>query len=197
VKPAFYTPYAQSKAGASNFSASFVVRTQGDAAAMTASIRNILSQLDRNLPVFDVETMSGRIDDSVYTDRLLAALTTAFGTLALLLTAVGLYGVITYVVSRRTAEIGIRMALGATQGNVVALVLREVGILAALGVAAGLVMAYTASRSVQSQLFGIKGLDFAILAGTVVVLAIVALTAGAVPALRAARIQPLVALRHE
>ncbi len=156
VKPAFYSPYAQSKVGASNFQATFLVRTQGDPAALTSAARTIVSQLDRSLPIFDIETMPARIDDSIYTDRLLAALTTAFGALALLLTAVGLYGVIAYVVSRRTAEIGIRMALGATQSNVMGLVLREVGALAVLGVAGGLILSFTAAKAIQSQLFGVR-----------------------------------------
>jgi putative ABC transport system permease protein len=197
VKPGFYLPYAQSKVGATNFKASFIVRTKGDPAAMTSVARNIVSQLDRSLPLFDVETMPARLDDSIYTDRLLAALTTAFGTLAMLLTAVGLYGVIAYVVSRRTAEIGIRMALGATQVNVVSLVLREVGLLAIFGVIGGLVLSYSATQAIQSQLFGVKGIDPFILAGTILVLGLVSLLAGAIPAMRAARIQPLAALRHD
>jgi ABC-type antimicrobial peptide transport system permease subunit len=110
---------------------------------------------------------------------------------------VGLYGVIAYVVSRRTAEIGIRMALGATQSNVMGLVLREVGALAFLGVAGGLILAFTASRAIQSQLFGVVGMDPLILAATILILTLVSLLAGTIPALRAARIQPLTALRHE
>jgi predicted permease len=197
VKPAFYLPYGQSKVGASSFKATFLVRAPGNPAALTSAARSIVAQLDRNLPVFSVANMQTRINDSVYTDRLLAALTTAFGTLALILTAVGLYGVIAYVVGRRTAEIGIRMALGATGNDVMALVLREVGLLALLGVAAGLALAFGAARAVQSQLFGLDGLDPLILTMTVLLLALVSLGAGAIPALRAARIQPLVALRSE
>jgi predicted permease len=197
VKPSFYRPYGQSKVGASQFQATFLVRTQGDPAALTSAARTIVSQLDRSLPIFGIETMPARIDDSIHTDRLLAALATAFGALAMLLTAVGLYGVIAYVVSRRTAEIGIRMALGATQSNVMGLVLREVGALAFLGVAGGLILAFTASRAIQSQLFGVVGMDPLILAATILILTLVSLLAGAIPALRAARIQPLTALRHE
>jgi predicted permease len=197
VKPGYYLPYAQSKAAAPNFSATFLVRAPGNPAVLTATARSIVAQLDRNLPVFSVANMQTRINDSIYTDRLLAALTTAFGTLALILTAVGLYGVIAYVVGRRTAEIGIRMALGATQGDVMSMVLREVGLLALLGVTAGLALAFGAVRAVQSQLFGLDGLDAPVLAMTVILLALVCLGAGAIPALRAARIQPLAALRHE
>jgi ABC-type antimicrobial peptide transport system permease subunit len=124
-------------------------------------------------------------------------LTTAFGVLALVLTAVGLYGVIAYVVGRRTAEIGIRMALGATGGNVIAMVLREVGLLTTIGVAGGVGLAMFTARAVQSQLFGLSGLDLPFLAAAALVLATVALGAGAVPAVRAARIDPLRALQHE
>jgi predicted permease len=197
VKAGYYLPYAQAKAAASGFKATFLVRAPGNPAILTSSARAIVARLDRNLPVYNVANMQTRFNDSIYTDRLLAALTTAFGTLALILTAVGLYGVIAYVVSRRTAEIGIRMALGATQGNVVSLVLREVGLLALLGVGSGLALAFGVARAVQSQLFGLDGLDAPVLAITVIILALVALGAGAIPALRAARIQPLTALRHE
>jgi ABC-type antimicrobial peptide transport system permease subunit len=197
VKPAFYMSYPQSKVGATGFRATFFVRAPGDPAALTSTARNVVAELDRNLPVFSVATMQTRINDSIYTDRLLAALTTAFGSLALILTAVGLYGVIAYVVSRRTAEIGIRMALGATQNNVMGLVLREVGLLAVLGIAAGLGLAMGSAQALRAQLFGLDGLDPVVMISVALVLAVVSLGAGALPAFRAARIQPLVALRHE
>lgn len=197
VKPTFYVPYNQSKAGAKSFGATLFVRTRGNPEALASAARASLASLDRTLPVFDVATMQTRVQNSVYTDRLLAALTTAFGILALILTAVGLYGVIAYVVGRRTAEMGIRMALGATSGNVLALVLREVGLLTALGAAAGVACALEAMWATRSLLFGLDGIDPMVQGGTVFLLAAVALAAGAVPALRASRIQPLTALRHE
>ncbi len=197
VKPTFYIPYDQSKVGAKSFSATVFMRTRGDPDALASAARAAVASLDRTLPVFDVANMETRVQNSVYTDRLLAALTTAFGVLALILTAVGLYGVIAYVVGRRMAEMGIRMALGATSGNVLALVLREVGLLTALGAAAGVVCALEAMWAMRSLLFGLDGIDPLVLGGTVLLLAAVALAAGAVPALRASRIQPLTALRHE
>lgn len=197
VKPTFYIPYEQSKVGATSFGATMFVRAHGNAEALTSAVRAVVAQSDRTLPVFNVVTMQARVANSVYTDRLLAALTTAFGVLALILTAVGLYGVIAYVVGRRTAEMGIRMALGATSGNVLALVLREVGLLTALGAVAGIACALEGMRAVRSLLFGLDGIDPVVLGGTVFLLAAVALAAGAVPALRASRIQPLAALRHE
>jgi predicted permease len=196
VKPTFYLPYEQANVDVKSFRATYFVRGR-NADALTAAARSAVAQLDRTLPVFNVATMQTRIDNSIYTERLLAALTTAFGVLALILTAVGLYGVIAYVVGRRTAEIGIRMALGATGGNVMLLVLREVGALTVLGVTGGIGLAVLATRAVQSQLFGLDGLDLPFLAVTVLLLAAVALGAGAIPARRAARIEPLRALQHE
>jgi len=197
VNPTFYIPYDQSKVGAKSFGATLFVRARGNLDTLTAAARKTVAEADRTLPVFDVYTMQARVENSIYTDRLLAALTTAFGLLALILTAVGLYGVIAYVVGRRTAEMGIRMALGATAGNVVALVLREVGLLTVFGAAVGIACALEAMWAIRSLLFGLEGFDPFVLGGTVIVLAMVAFAAGAVPALRAARIQPLAALRHE
>ena len=197
VKPTFYFPYEQSKVGAKSFSATLFVRARTRPETLESAARSVVAQLDRTLPVFNVATMRTRVENSVYTDRLLAALTTAFGLLALILTAVGLYGVIAYVVGRRTAEMGIRMALGATSGNVLALVLREVGLLTALGAGAGIICALEAMWAVRSLLFGLGGVDPLVLGVTVLLLATVAMAAGAIPALRASRIQPLTALRHE
>jgi predicted permease len=197
IKPTFYLPYDQSNAGAKSFRATIFIRAHANADALKTAARDTVAQADRTLPVFDINTMRTRVEDSVYTDRLLAALTTAFGLLALLLTAVGLYGVIAYVVGRRTAEMGIRIALGATRGNVLNLVLREVGMLALFGAVAGLACAVEAMRAVRSLLFGLDGFDPSVLGGTVLLLVAVALAAGAVPAIRAARIQPITALRHD
>jgi predicted permease len=197
VKPTYYTAYEQTNSTGRSFPATIFVRGKGSVEALTAMARAAVVQADRTLPVFDIVTMQTRIENSIYTDRLLAALTTAFGLVALILTAVGLYGVIAYVVGRRTAEMGIRMALGATSGNVMALVLREVGLLIVVGAAAGVVCAVEAMHAIRSLLYGLDGFDPAVLGATVAVLALVALAAGAVPAVRAARIQPLTALRHE
>lgn len=198
VKPCYFVPYDQSLAGAKRVRrVSFVMRAHGNPESLGAAARRVVSAADHSLPVFNMETMQAKIDNSIYTDRLLAALTSAFGLTALLLTAVGLYGVIAYVVGRRTSEIGVRMALGATGRDVVALVLREVGWLTLFGVAIGVAGSFASTRAVRSQLFGLEGFDPLLLTAAVLVLAAVALLAGAVPAIRASRIQPLVALRHE
>src|SRR5207247_9968793 len=124
------------------------------------------------------------------TDRLVAALSTAFGLLALLLTAVGLYGVIAYLVSRRIAEIGIRMVLGASPGTVLSMILGEVALLLVIGGAAGVLGAIGAGRAIASELYAMPGVDPVVLVLSVVVLSCVALGAACVPAIRAARIQP-------
>jgi predicted permease len=198
VKPCYFVPYEQSLTGYARVRrASFLIRARSNPVALGAAARNVVAQLDHSLPVYHVETMQAKIDESIYTDRLLAALTGAFSATALLLTAVGLYGVIAYVVSRRTAEIGVRMALGATGRDVIGLVLREVGWLTVLGVVIGVAGSVASTRAVRSQLFGLDGLDPLLLAAAVLTLGGVALAAAAAPAIRASRIQPLTALRHE
>jgi predicted permease len=198
VKPCYFIPYDQSLQGDARVRrVSFVMRAHSNPEALGAAARRVVASSDHSLPVFHMDTMQAKIDSSIYTDRLLAALTSAFGLTALLLTAVGLYGVIAYVVGRRTSEIGVRMALGATGRDVVGLVLREVGWLTLFGIVIGVAGAFASTRAVRSQLFGLEGFDPLLLGAAILVLASVAMMAGAVPAIRAARIQPLVALRHE
>ena len=199
AKPTFYEAFDQAFDSKSPYvpGAAFVVRTTSNPEAMGRTVRLIAAQLDHSLPVYQLTTMQTKVNDSLYTERLLAALTTACGVLALILTAVGLYGVIAFVVGRRTAEIGIRIALGATGSSIMKMVLVEAGLVTVLGVALGAVGAIAATRTVQSQLYGMAGFDPAVLAAAVIALFAVALIAGAIPAFRAARIQPLTALRHE
>jgi predicted permease len=197
VKPTYYVPYDQAARSGRAPGATFLVRARRDANSLTSSAREVVARADRAMPVYGLATMETRVGNSIYTDRLLATLTAAFGVLALILTAVGLYGVIAYVVGRRTSEMGIRMALGATGGNILSMVLREVGLLAAVGAAAGVACALEAMWAVRSLLFGLDAIDPFILIATVVALGLVALLAGAGPALRASRIEPLAALRHE
>ncbi len=198
IAPMYFVPYDQAmRPGPRALRAQFFVRASEGVEGLAGAIRGAMAQLDRSLPVYGLEAMEVNLEDSIYTDRLVAALSTAFGVLALLLTAVGLYGVIGYLVSRRTAEIGIRMVLGAAPGGIVRMILGEVGLLIVAGGAAGIAGAIAAGRAVASQLFGMRGLDVGVLAGATAVLAAVAITAAALPAIRAARIQPLDALRHE
>ena len=198
-KPTFYLPFPQGFNPKSSYvpSATFVIRTYSNPDALGRTARVMAGQLDHALPVYGLHTMQTTVDESIYTERLLAALTTACGLLALLLSAVGLYGVIAFVVGRRTAEIGIRIALGATGSSIMGLVLREVAFVTIVGGVLGAAAAVVATKAVASQLYGIGGFDLPVLAAAIVILFAVAVCAGAVPAFRASRIQPVDALRSE
>jgi ABC-type antimicrobial peptide transport system permease subunit len=156
-----------------------------------------MESLDPNLPLYDLKTLAEQVDESVFNDRLLTFFSLCLAVLASLLAALGLYGVMAYVVARRTREIGIRMALGATRGGAAWLILREVMLLAGMGLAIGFTAAFGLGRLIESQLFGVKAsapLVF-LLAG--LLLAAVAMLAGFLPARRAAGVNPMVALRYE
>jgi predicted permease len=175
----------------------FFVRAVRDESSLGPEIRGLVRNLDANLPVFDMNLMEVQIADSIYRDRLIAILASAFGTLATLLAAIGLYGVVAFNVARRTAEMGLRMALGALPGDVLALVMKEVGWLVAAGALVGLAAAVALSRLVESQLFGMKANDPFVFSVATVVLALAAGLAGFIPARRASRIDPIKALRYE
>jgi ABC-type antimicrobial peptide transport system permease subunit len=168
-----------------------------DDSKLAGEVRSLVRNMDANLPVFRMGLMEGQIADSIYRDRLIAILASAFGMLATLLAAIGLYGVVAFNVARRTAEMGLRMALGALPGDVLGLVMREVGWLVAAGALVGLAAAVALSRLVESQLFGMKANDPFVFSVATVVLALAAGLAGFIPARRAARIDPIKALRYE
>jgi predicted permease len=189
-----YTPWSQQE---SLDTMTFYVRMRGDAAGVPASVRQVVQRLDPNLPIFEMKTMEAQVDESLFLERLVASLSLLFGALATVLAAVGLYGVMSYTVSRRTREIGIRMALGAARSSVLWMVLREVAIMAAAGIVLGVPVAIGLSRFVQSQLYGLSPTDPATLAVATLVLGSVAMIAGYVPARRATRVDPMLALRYE
>ena len=153
--------------------------------------------MDPNLPVENLRTLPQQVRDNVFLDRFISVLSTAFASLATLLAAIGLYGVLAYTVSLRTREIGLRMALGAAPSRVRGMVLRQVAMMTVIGGIVGLAGAVSLGRLAQSLLFDLKGWDPVVLTGSTVVLAIVALGAGFVPALRASRVEPMRALRYE
>jgi predicted permease len=173
------------------------VRTTGDPAAASNELRQAIAEVDRNVPVNDPRPLSAQVSQSFDTERLAARLVSAFGALALLLACVGLYGVVSQAVARRTSEIGVRMALGAGRRDVLWLILRETLTLVVAGVAVGVPAALAASRLVRSQLFGLSAADPASFTTAVVALTVVAVAAGLVPARRASRVDPMVALRYE
>jgi ABC-type antimicrobial peptide transport system permease subunit len=156
-----------------------------------------VSALDPNLPVEELRTLPEQIRQNVFLDRLITLLSSSFAGLATLLAAIGLYGVIAYTVTQRTREFGLRMALGASPGRVRAMVLRQVGVMAAVGAPLGLAAAVLIARFGESLLYGLKGWDPVVLTASAVLLAGVALGSGWMPALRASRVEPIQALRHD
>jgi predicted permease len=189
-----YVPLAQQErvAGFSCY-----VRTALSEAALVPAIRQAVARVDPLIPVYDLATMEQQIGESLFAERMVAVLSAAFGLLATLLAAVGLYGVMSYSVSRRTREIGIRLALGAPRERVLGMVLREVGTLGAWGLGLGLPVALGLSRLVAAQLFGLPPHDPLTLGSATLLLAGVTLLAGLVPARRAMRVDPMLALRYE
>ena len=172
-------------------------RASVDPRTLAAAVRNEVQSLERNLPVIDVRTMTEQVSSSLFPAKMGAILLAVFGLLALLLASVGIYGVMGYSVARRTREIGIRMALGAGRGDVLRLVLREGMTLVGIGVALGLVGAWFATQLLASFLYGVSVTDPLTFAGIPLLLSGVALVASFVPARRATKVDPLVALRYE
>jgi predicted permease len=194
MRPVFFLPYEQDTTIGS---LTFYVRSPLPPATLMPQIRATVSRIDHHLPVMSLRTMPQQLRDNVYLDRMISTLSAAFAALATLLAAIGLYGVLAYSVAQRTKEIGVRMALGADSSRIVAMVLRHVAAMTAIGATIGAAGAYGIGRGAQSLLFGIGGRDPLIMTEAAALLAIVALAAGAIPALRASRVDPVQALRYE
>jgi ABC-type antimicrobial peptide transport system permease subunit len=175
----------------------FYARTALPAAQLGPALRREVRKVDPNLPVFDMKTMAVQVGESLFTERMVAILSAFFGLLATVLAAVGLYGVMAYTVTRRTKEIGIRVAVGAGHREVLWLVMREVCLLAVTGIGIGAPAAFALSKLIRSQLFGIEPNDPLTLALAISGLCLIALLAGFIPAARAARVDPISALRYE
>jgi len=190
IQAMMYTP--QSAGGAS-----FELRTAADPQAILPAIREVVAQVNTNLPLYDVKTESEQIDRLLFQERLVARLSGFFGLLALVLACVGLYGLLSYEVSRRTREIGIRMALGAHRGTVLKLVLRQGIVLAIIGAGAGIGVAAVVMRYLASMLYDVHANDPVTMIAVAVLLTVVALAACYIPARRAMRVDPMVALRYE
>ena len=192
-RPMAFYPYTQVPDVLSNF----VVRFSGQGSAVVPQVRDTIKQINRNLPVDDVVSLSDHIGRSLVQQKLIARLAAFFGLLALLLACVGLYGVMSYGVARRTNEIGIRMALGARGRSVLWLVLREALVLVVIGLVVGVLASLALTKTAASLLYELKPNDPLTIAMATIVLMMVALVAGYLPARRAARVDPMIALRDE
>jgi putative ABC transport system permease protein len=200
VEPQVYLPMSQVPARAIPFVArelNLSVRTAGDPLALTSAIRGEVAALDANQPVFGVTTMEEAVGSSLANRRFAMMLLAVFAAVALLLSAVGIYGVMAYSVTQRTHEVGIRMALGARERDVLWMILRQGGRLAAIGIGIGVVAALALTRVMSSMLFSVSATDPATFTSVAAILVVVALLACLVPALRATRVDPMRALRHE
>ena len=175
----------------------FEVRTAGDPTALVAAIREAVSEVDKNVPLFDVKTQRRQAEQSLAQERLFATLSSFFGVLALLLVCIGLYGVMSYAVTRRTNEIGIRMALGATAPRVTRMVMRETMLLVVIGVVIGLGGALASTRLIEGMLFALAPRDPVTISLATLLMIAVAAIAGYLPARRASKVDPMVALRYE
>jgi predicted permease len=187
---AYYFPYSQSTSSA----ISVAVRTTGDAEAMGASLRNAITAVDRELPVYGVSTMESRLDHALVPRRVPMLIGIAFGVVALFLAAIGIYGVLAYQVSQRRREIGIRMALGSSAATILNLVIRDGLRITGLGLAVGVVGMLALTRVMGGLLYGVRPLDPIVIALVAVVLTTVSIVATLVPARRAARVSPMAAL---
>jgi predicted permease len=193
-RPYFYQPYSQF---GKLFGMSFYVRTKQEPLLIANAVRETVRGADANLPVYDLKTVERVVDEDLFAERVIAGLSAAFGGLAALLAALGIYGVLAYLVVQRTREIGIRVALGAAAGHVRGLVFKEVGWMMLAGALVGLPLAYVLARLSESLLYGVKAGDVPVYAASVGIICLVALAACYIPSRRATRIDPIVALRYE
>jgi predicted permease len=194
IPPLFFTPWRQdSRVGA----ITFYVRAGVIPAQIMRRVPAVVAALDPNLPIENLKTLPQQVRENIFLDRMIGTLSAAFAALATLLAGIGLYGVLAYTVARRTREIGVRMALGADRGRVRGMVLRQVVWMLLIGGAIGIGGAYILGRAASSLLFGVQGADPFVIASAAVVLALFALGAGFLPAHRAARVDPMKALRYE
>jgi putative ABC transport system permease protein len=193
-RPYFYRPYPQF---GKLFGMSFYVRSQQDPLLIANTLRETVRGADANLPVYDLKTVQRVVDEDLFAERVIAGLSAAFGGLAALLAALGIYGVLAYLVVQRTREIGIRVALGAASGHVRGLVFKEVGWMVLAGAVVGLPLAYGLARLSESLLYGVHAGDVPVYAASLGIICLVALAACYIPSRRATRIDPIVALRYE
>lgn len=193
MKPTVYVPYRQ----APEHTRYFTLRTVGDPTSMIAAVRAQIASIDSDLPIYDIKSQEKVVADQLAGIQLSATLMAMFGLMALLLSAIGVYGVMSYSVSQRTHEIGIRMALGAQPGDVRRMVTRQALMLTGTGLAIGLPVALALGRVMASALFGVVSLDLTIFIGFTLALVFIAFLASYLPARRASKVDPIIALRYE
>jgi ABC-type antimicrobial peptide transport system permease subunit len=196
IVPVMYFPRTQLVAPFIYPGATFLIRSQGGTAGLLNAVKETLTGVNPEIDI-QFKLLRTQIRESLVQDELMATLCGFFGGLAILLAAIGIYGVISYTVAQRTNEIGIRMALGAQRGSVVRLILGEVGILIGIGVVVGAGLTLAGSKAASSLLFGLKARDPITLALAVVILAVIGFAASFLPARRASRLDPMAALRYE
>jgi predicted permease len=194
ARPFFYRPYAQF---GKLFGMSFYVRTNQDPLLIANDLRQTVRQQDANLPIYELKTVRRVVDEDLFAERVIAGLSSSFGALAAILAALGIYGVLAYLVVQRTREIGIRLALGAASAHVRALVFKEVGWMVLAGAVVGLPSAYGLARVSESLFFGVHSGDITVYLVSLSVIVMIAAIACYVPSRRATRIDPIVALRYE
>jgi predicted permease len=195
----FFLPFSQRNSANENWAGSWTyeIRTSGDPKALIPGLQNVVRRLDPDMPVINIRTQAEQIESGMHIERTLVALMTGFGALALVLAAVGIYGVMAYSVAGRTNEIGVRLALGALPRQVLTMVLSEAGRLLLMGIGVGIGASMLLARLIRAMLYGVQPADPASLALTALLLGIVALAASWMPARRAASIEPVEALRYE
>jgi predicted permease len=193
-EPMYFCPYRQDP-GIEYLN--FYVQTSLIPDQVMVSIKKLIARIDPNLPVENLRTIQQQVHDSTFSDRIIGTLSASFACLAILLAAIGIYGVLAYTVAQRTREIGLRLALGSSQAQVRAMMLRQIGLMTIIGMAVGLALGLGFGRVAGNMLYKLQGSDPAVLCGATIVMALVALTAGFIPAHRAAKIDPMKALRYE
>ena len=196
IEPMVFQPYAQEQ-DQMVLSGEVAIRTTGNPDGATSELRQAIADVDPTVPISGVQTLATQVSENFEEQRIAAQLISFFGGLALLLACVGLYGIVAQGVSRRTNEIGVRMALGAQPGSILRMVLRDTLILVGAGLAIGLPASFAAMRLISSQLYGVGTADPLSFTAAILILAAVSALAGFLPARRAARVDPMVALRYE